>query len=60
MSKFIPYEKLSKKKQKEHNAKQRGSWGNVKPCSRIETTKKDYSRKVKHKKSMLPDDSGIH
>ena len=57
MEKFIPYEKLSKKAQKEKNAKQRLDWGMVKPCTRVEKSKKDYSRKVKHKGSMY-DDNG--
>ncbi|EGO62678.1 hypothetical protein ALO_16906 [Acetonema longum DSM 6540] len=27
MEKFIPFEKLSKKKQREHNARERRDWG---------------------------------
>ena len=33
MEKFIAYEKLSKKKQRELNAKRRSSWGGVKPAN---------------------------
>lgn len=55
MEKFIPYEKLSKKEQKKRNAKQRLDWGMVKPYTRTENSKKDYSRKVKHKGSMYDD-----
>lgn len=49
MEKFVPYEKLSKKAQKEIDAKQRGSWGNVKPVSRREENGKAYKRHAKHK-----------
>lgn len=43
--KFIPYDKLSKKKQKEHNAKQRQDFGMVKPIGIVFKSKKDYNRK---------------
>lgn len=44
-NKFIPFEKLSKKAQKERNAKKRGSWGDVKPITRSVPNKKAYNRK---------------
>ena len=56
MKKFIPYEKLSKKEQRKRNAQQRLSWGMVKPYTRTETCKTDYTRKVKHKGSMFNDE----
>ena len=34
MQKFIPFEKLSKKKQKEINAKNRGRWYGINPVTR--------------------------
>ena len=34
MEKFIPYEKLSKKKQRELDLKRRGSWGGLNPVTR--------------------------
>ena len=34
MEKFIAYEKLSKKKKRELDAKRRGSWGGVNPVTR--------------------------
>lgn len=46
MEKFIPYEKLSKKKQRELNAKKRGSWGNLNPVTRKPANPKAYNRKA--------------
>ena len=45
MEKFIPYEKLSKKKQREFNLKQRGTWGALNPVTRKVESKKIYNRK---------------
>lgn len=45
MEKFIPYDKLSKKAQKEKNKKQRLDWGMVKPCTRVEKSKKIIAEK---------------
>ena len=45
MQKFVPYEKLSKKKQRELNKKQRGSWGGLNPVSRKVESAKIYNRK---------------
>ncbi|MCL2187220.1 MAG: hypothetical protein FWC16_03495 [Defluviitaleaceae bacterium] len=43
--KFIPLEKQSKRKQREWYARQRGTWGEMKPVTnRIESAKR-YSRK---------------
>lgn len=49
MEKFIPYEKLSKKAQRELDRKKRGDWGAVKPVSRREESHKAYKRHPKHK-----------
>lgn len=49
MSKFIPYDKMSKKQQKEYNKKQRLDWGMVHPSTKTMKSKKDYTRKKKHK-----------
>ena len=35
MEKFVPYEKMSKKKKREMDRKKREDWGNVKPGSRV-------------------------
>lgn len=45
MERWIPYEKLSKKKQREWNAKKRGSWHGVNPISRKTKNLKAYNRK---------------
>ena len=50
MEKFIPFEKLSKKKQREHNAQYRNDWGDVKPTSRVDESAKLYKRRPKHRK----------
>lgn len=45
MKKLVPLKKQSKAAQKEHAASQRGSWEGVKPVTRVEESKKKYSRK---------------
>lgn len=45
MEKFIPYEKLSRKKQREINAMRRGSWGGLNPVTRKPANPKAYNRK---------------
>lgn len=50
MDKFVPFEKMSKKEQREQNSKKRGSWGNVKPATKLEPSAKAYSRKEKYPK----------
>ncbi len=45
MEKFIPYEKLSKKKKKELDAKRRGSWNGLNPVTRKPANLKAYNRK---------------
>ena len=52
MTKFIPYEKLSKKEKRKLDLKIRGDWGTLKPTSRVCKSKKLYTRKLKHKKSI--------
>ena len=44
MEKFIPYEKLSKKKQRELNAAKCGTWGALKPVTRKPADPKAYHR----------------
>ena len=44
MEKFIAYEKLSKKKKRELDAKRRSSWGGVNPVTRIPANPKAYNR----------------
>ena len=45
MEKFIPYEKLSKKKQRELNAARRGTW-TINPVTRKPANPKAYNRKT--------------
>ena len=47
MEKFIAYEKLSKKEQKKLNSAKRGSWGLVKPITKVKESAKIYNRKKK-------------
>ena len=49
MEKFIPYEKLSKKKQRELNARKRKTWGNVNPVTRRTDNPKAYNRQKARK-----------
>lgn len=43
MRKFVPFDKLAKKKQRELNAAKRGSWG-INPVTRVKGSDKAYSR----------------
>lgn len=56
MEKFVPFEKLSKKKQRALNAQKRGSWGAVNPVTRKPQNPKAYNRK---KLQSWKDDSGF-
>lgn len=49
MEKFIPFEKLSKKKQREQNAKLRGSWYGLNPVTRKPENSKAYNRRKARK-----------
>ncbi len=44
MKKFVPKNKQSKKNQSQMNAQSRGSWGILKPVTRVIQSKKLYSR----------------
>lgn len=44
MERFIPYEKLSKKKKRELDAMKRGSWGGLNPVTRRPENPKAYNR----------------
>lgn len=45
MEKYIPFEKLSKKKKREMNAKQRSTWGCMNPVTRKPNPPKAYNRR---------------
>ena len=49
MEKFIPFEKLSKKKQRLLNAQRRGSWGSLSPVTRRSKNPRAYNRKKARK-----------
>ena len=44
MEKFIPYEKLSKKRKRELDLKKRGSWGGLNPVTRKPRNPTAYDR----------------
>ena len=46
MEKFVPYEKLSKKKQRKLNLMKRGNWGGLNPVTRKPANPKAYNRKA--------------
>ncbi len=45
MDKFVPYEKLSKKKKRQLDAEKRGSWYGLNPITRKPKNPKAYDRK---------------
>ena len=45
MEKYIPFEKLSKKKKRELNAKRRNTWGCINPATRKPNLSKAYNRR---------------
>ena len=49
MEKFIPYEKLSKKKQRELDRKRRNTWGALSPVTRNTANPKAYNRQKARK-----------
>jgi hypothetical protein len=57
--KFVPYDKLSKKKKREADRARRGNWGGLNPVTRRPEDPKAYKRserKSEWKKARLPDD----
>ena len=52
MEKIIPYEKLSKKKQRELDAAKRGSWNGLNPVTRRPENAKAYNRRKAQKWSV--------
>ena len=57
MEKFIPYEKLSKKKKRELDAKRRGTWGALNPVTRKSPDPRAYNRKKARKQAFDEADS---
>ena len=50
MEKFIPYEKLSKKKKRELEKARRGTWGELSPVTRKAQSAKVYDRNKARKR----------
>lgn len=44
MEKFVPLNKMSKKKQREYYKAQRRGWGGISPVTRLENDPKAYNR----------------
>lgn len=44
-NKYVPKDKMSKKKRRAEYAKRRGSWNGVSPATRVIPNKKAYDRK---------------
>lgn len=44
MEKFVPYEKLSKRRKRELDMQRRGSWGEISPTTRRTPNPKAYKR----------------
>mgnify|MGYP003305733094 CR=1 FL=1 len=49
MEKFVPYEKLSRKKKRELDRLRRGTWGSVNPVTRKPQNSKAYNRRQAQK-----------
>ena len=49
MERYVPFEKLSKKKQREQNAAKRGSWLGVNPVTRKAENPRAYNRRKAQK-----------
>ena len=55
MEKFIPYEKLSKKKKRELDGQRRSTWGALRPVTRRPENPKAYKRtKFRPEREELP------
>jgi len=52
MKKYVPLNKQSKKKQKEHNAAMRAGWGNTNPVTKTKANGKVYCRKKSKQSSV--------
>ncbi len=58
MDRYVPCEKLSKKKQREVNAARRRSWGQLSPVTRRTENSKIYNRK-KIRKDMFEEQPSV-
>ena len=55
MEKFTPFDKLSKKKQRELNQRKRGTWGGLSPVTRRPPNPKAYNRSTAQRRRYDPD-----
>lgn len=55
MEKFIPFDKLSKKRKRELNAKRRKGWNGLNPVTRKPENPKAYVRRKVQKRNYDPD-----
>ena len=53
--KYVPYQKLSKKKKKELDASRRKTWGALSPVTRKPENPKAYNRRKAQKRDDEPD-----
>ena len=60
MQKFIPRQKLSKRKKKELDAQKRTTWESISPVTRTVDSKKLYSRKNARKKPAYTEEYPVH
>lgn len=51
MTKFTPYEKLSKKEKRKINQARRNTWGNMSPVTRMPENSKAYNRNAAKRES---------
>lgn len=56
MEKFIPFDKLSKKQQKEINKQKRTTWNGLNPVTRKAKNAKIYNRKKSHQNDYYSSD----
>lgn len=64
MSKFVPYEKLSKKEKRKVDSSKRNTWGVLNPVTRMPENSRAYNRKKAetyrgHMKRQRPDNEDI-
>ncbi len=59
MEKFVPYEKLSKRRKKEVDKKRRIDWGQINPVTRTVKNGKAYDRKKFRRTSLNSEWDGI-
>ena len=50
MTKYISYEKMSKKEKKAYNSRQRGDWNGINPVTRVVKNKRKAYNRQKFKK----------